>query len=192
MLIYSVIDKIKDVKNDEAQTTRNRIVYVTTILLVLSFAVTSLMSVFSIDKIINSENRNMAELLANNIKKSVNESIGQRKTKKAYDVISDSHIICVFGMSIGNTDKMWWEYIVKWLIENERNKLIIFWCVDESYLRKKLPAKIIRLNNQIKRMVFEKGQASYDDAFYNKVKARIMISYNASIFSFPIDEEIDD
>lgn len=126
------------------------------------------------------------------IKKSVNASIGQRKTKKAYDVISDSHIICVFGMSIGNTDKMWWEYIVKWLIETARNKLVVFWRVEERVLRKNIPSRRIRMNDKIKRMVFEKGRADYDDTYYDKVKSRIMISYNASIFSFPLDEETDD
>ena len=56
----------------------------------------------------------------------MNNSIGQRKTERAFDIINKSRIICVFGMSIGNTDKMWWEALVEWLASNENNKLVIF------------------------------------------------------------------
>ncbi|MDE6531016.1 MAG: bacteriophage abortive infection AbiH family protein [Lachnospiraceae bacterium] len=83
------------------------------------------------------------------IKRRMNNSIGQRKTEKAVEIINKSHIICVFGMSIGNTDKMWWEALVEWLVSNEYNKLIIFWKGFENALEKKLPSKTIRLNDRI-------------------------------------------
>ena len=54
------------------------------------------------------------------IKKRMNYSIGQRKTENAISVIKDSHIVCIFGMSIGNTDKMWWEELINWLKTNEK------------------------------------------------------------------------
>lgn len=119
------------------------------------------------------------------IKRRMNNSIGQRKTERAFDIINKSHIICVFGMSIGNTDKMWWEALVEWLVSNENNKLVIFWKGFEDALKKKLPSKMIRLNESIKRKVFDKGRGKYDDSYYGKIKSRIMISYNSKIFSLP-------
>lgn len=119
------------------------------------------------------------------IKRRMNNNIGQRKTENAIDIINNSHIICVFGMSIGNTDKMWWEALVEWLISNENNKLIIFWKGFEEALKKKLPSKMIRLNESIRRKVFDKGRGKYDETYYVKIKNRMMISYNSHIFSLP-------
>lgn len=126
------------------------------------------------------------------IKRRMNNSIGQRKTESAIEVINQSHIICVFGMSIGNTDKMWWEELIKWLMVSENNKLIIFLKGYEDALKKKLPSAIIRLNEKNRRIIFEKGKGKYDDSSYQKIKDRIMISYNASIFSFPRVQEVKD
>lgn len=119
------------------------------------------------------------------IKRRMNNSIGQRKTEKATDIINKSHIICVFGMSIGNTDKMWWETLVEWLVSNDYNKLIIFGKGFENALEKKLPSKTIRLNERIKRELFDKGRGKYDESYYEKIKNRMMISYNSKIFSLP-------
>lgn len=119
------------------------------------------------------------------IKRRMNNSIGQRKTEKATEIINKSHIVCVFGMSIGNTDKMWWEVLVEWLASNENNKLVFFWKGFEDALKKKLPSKVVRLNESIKRMVFDKGRGKYDENYYKKIKNRIMISYNSNIFSLP-------
>lgn len=115
----------------------------------------------------------------------MNNSIGQRKTEKAVEIINKSHIICVFGMSIGNTDKMWWETLIEWLVLNNHNKLIIFWKGFEDALKKRLPSKTIRLNEKIKRELFDKGRGKYDESYYEKIKNRMMISYNSQIFSLP-------
>lgn len=123
------------------------------------------------------------------IKKRMNNSIGQRKTEDAVDTINKSHIVCVFGMSIGNTDKMWWEELIKWLVSDENNKLVIFWKGYEDALKKKLPSTMIRLNEKIRKEIYQKGKGKYDESYYSRIKDRIMISYNASIFSLPKVEE---
>lgn len=144
-----------------------------------------ILGVNDIDQIGNDSLKKEEIFLDTFVKRRMNNNIGQRKTEKAMDVINKSHIICVFGMSIGNTDKMWWEALVEWLISNENNKLIIFWKGFEEALKKKLPSKMIRLNESIRRKVFNKGRGKYDDTYYNKIKNRIMISYNSKIFSLP-------
>lgn len=40
--------------------------------------------------------------------------------------IKNSTIICIFGMSLGETDKRWWNLILEWLKEKENRKLLIF------------------------------------------------------------------
>lgn len=124
------------------------------------------------------------EFLDTFIKNRMNNSIGQRKTERAKRIIEDSHIICIFGMSIGNTDKMWWEEIVKWLNESENNKLIIYYKDHNNELERKLPVNIIRLNNRIKREILEKGGANIKNLDIDQVKERIFIAYNSQIFRF--------
>lgn len=47
--------------------------------------------------------------------------------KKALHVISESQIICIFGMSIGETDAIWFSTVITWLKSNINRHLIIFW-----------------------------------------------------------------
>lgn len=124
--------------------------------------------------------KNDTEFLDTFIKRRMNNSIGQRKTEHAQKLIEESHIICIFGMSIGSTDKMWWEEIVKWLNASDDNKLVIYYKGYEE-LNRKLPVHIIRLNNRLKRQILEKGGA---DTKNSNIKNRIFISYNADIFNF--------
>lgn len=124
------------------------------------------------------------EFLDTFIKKRMNESIGQRKTQQAKSMIENSSVICVFGMSLGNTDKMWWEELISWLKVDENNILIIYYRGYEDKLSKKIPANTIRLNNRLKREILEKGGVDVKTTFAERLKARIFISYNTNIFNF--------
>ena len=87
-------------------------------------------------------------------------------------------------MSIGNTDKIWWEEVINWLSNNKNNKLIIYYKVFEERMIKRIPSKTIRLNNKIKKEILEKGKANNVDSVVDDIKNRIFISYNTNIFNF--------
>lgn len=125
-----------------------------------------------------------SEFLDTFVKQRTNNAIGQLKVQSVKEVIEKSHIICVFGMSLGNTDKIWWEEIVKWLTKNGYNKVVIFMKGYEDVFTKKMPSKTIRLKNSIKRRFFEQGRGNFNEEMYEEVKDRIMISYNSDIFNF--------
>lgn len=128
--------------------------------------------------------KNDAEFLDTFIKRRMNNSIGQRKTEHAQKLIGASHIICIFGMSIGSTDKMWWEEIINWLNASDKNKLVIYYKGYKEELNRKLPVNTIRLSNRLKKEILEKGGADMENPNIDKVKQRIFISYNANIFNF--------
>lgn len=45
--------------------------------------------------------------------------------------IKNSDIICIFGMSIGESDITWWKSIGEWLLANQNHELVIcFWSKD--------------------------------------------------------------
>lgn len=60
------------------------------------------------------------------IKPEKNKAIGYQIDETSEKYISNSSIICIYGMSIGETDKVWWKRIGKWLIKNESKALIYF------------------------------------------------------------------
>lgn len=143
-----------------------------------------ILGVNDVDQINSGFLKKDAEFLDTFIKRRMNNSIGQRKTEHAQKLIEDSHIICIFGMSIGSTDKMWWEEIVKWLNKSDNNKLVIYYKGYNDELDRKLPANTIRLTNRLKRKILEKGGVNAESPNIDKIKDRIFISYNSSIFNF--------
>lgn len=66
------------------------------------------------------------------VKPSLNELLRQGNDINATNLITQSKIICVYGMALGATDKKWWQLLVNWLAENSSRQLVIF-DYDEKY-----------------------------------------------------------
>lgn len=140
-------------------------------------------------QISNKELVNDKEFLDSFVKVNINATTGQRRMKHAEEIIKASRIICVFGMSIGDTDKLWWERIVKWLRENQNNKFLIFYRTNEEErvrLRRKNPIAVNRLTNEIKSNFLSKCGVRNDDKDYEMIANRIFVSYDTEmkIFDF--------
>lgn len=60
------------------------------------------------------------------IKKQANENYRENTDSKAYNLLKSSQLIYVYGMSIGETDSLWWERICEWLAANSYHHLIIY------------------------------------------------------------------
>ena len=59
------------------------------------------------------------------IKRPTNESYLENTDSKAFQIISNSHLIYVYGMSVGDTDKLWWDRLCSWLAANTERHLIL-------------------------------------------------------------------
>lgn len=60
------------------------------------------------------------------LKPLLNQQSGQGHDQDALSCIKQSDEICIFGMSLGETDLIWWQRIGLWLISNSRHQLLIF------------------------------------------------------------------
>lgn len=60
------------------------------------------------------------------IKTFFNESYNKKRLQKAEQIIEDSDIICVYGMSLGQSDFSWITKLKNWLLADERHHLIYF------------------------------------------------------------------
>ena len=119
------------------------------------------------------------------IKRQANEYLGQEKTKRAQEIISKSKIICIFGMSIGSTDQMWWEELVNWLLSSTIKKLVIFWKGNETELERTIPTRVILLKKKIIKDFLDKGKGKHSEEEVEKIQNQIIVMFNSKIFSFP-------
>ena len=60
------------------------------------------------------------------IKKESIDAVGQTWREDTFSVINKSNIICIFGVSLGESDSDYWEQIAQWLKTADNRHLIIF------------------------------------------------------------------
>lgn len=60
------------------------------------------------------------------IKPALNHDYGSDFDLSAKNVIAKSDIIAIYGVSYGDTDKLWWEEITNWLRQTPEHKLVAF------------------------------------------------------------------
>lgn len=122
-------------------------------------------------------NPNDSQLL---IKKDIIDKAGNKEIYKAKMIIDNSDIVCIYGMSIGATDQMWWKYISKWLKEDKNRILIIFAHDNESYA-------VGKFTNDCKNKMCEKFKNNGElDGEWDLIKKQVHVEVNADIFNFNV------
>lgn len=142
-----------------------------------------ILGVNDIDQIDNKEFVNNQFYRLCLVKEEANKRFGQNKIQDARSMIDRSMIICVFGMSIGSTDKMWWEYIGKWLIESEKRRLIIY--VKRNNLLKRVTKRAL-FSSQNEILDRFKVNVALSDGEWDKISQQIYIKYDSDVFSFKL------
>lgn len=59
------------------------------------------------------------------IKIQANATYLENTDVKASELLKNSHLIYIYGMSIGETDKIWWERVCTWLCASQDRHLIV-------------------------------------------------------------------
>lgn len=65
------------------------------------------------------------------VKSAIISSLGSFQQRQAKSKIEHSDIVCIFGMSRGETDSYWWQFILNELLESKNFHLIIF-CYEQN------------------------------------------------------------
>ena len=60
------------------------------------------------------------------IKTAINDVSGNNVIPRIQKILEESTYICLFGLSIGETDNFWWQYIISWLLKNSAHRLILY------------------------------------------------------------------
>ena len=140
-----------------------------------------ILCVDNVSQIANEAFQNDRRITDYMIKTNVNKALGERKIEIAKEIIDNSRYICLFGLSIGDTDSTWWKYLVEWLNRSDTNRLVLF-VKDDSKVQRSGAEKVrIRDKN---RAFF--GSRSYctDAKLYDKIRDKIIIVRNSKIFTY--------
>lgn len=93
---------------------------------------------------------------------------------EAMRIIDRSNIVCIFGMSLGKSDRRWWQYIANLLISisSPLYKLVIF-SYDLNGTNLTVPPARIRKKDRIKEAFL--ASAETNDAVTNRIKTQIQV-----------------
>lgn len=116
------------------------------------------------------------------IKQNVLKESGNLNIEKAKKIIDNSNYVCLFGLSIGDTDSLWWKYLLEWLQKDLNNRLVIYF--KENGNVSFSAQQILRKRNECRKKFIKQAQCTKDEII-DKVKRRIIIINNSEIFNIP-------
>ena len=91
--------------------------------------------------------------------------------------IKNSDIICIFGMSLGKTDAIWWKTINEWLLASTNHRIIIYW-YEKSGINRLSPFEYLTKIDDIKRKLCSFSNLTDDQL--NLVESKIFIIINTN------------
>jgi hypothetical protein len=107
------------------------------------------------------------------------ENIGNGIVQKIENGINRSDVIYIFGMSLGETDKIWWEKILHWMIEDKKHILIVSnYSPDFSYVN--LMDMLVNEGEIKSKLIRYLSDKSNEDIFDNQ----LFVVNNPSIFEY--------
>ena len=117
------------------------------------------------------------------VKAEVNKRFGNDKIQTVRSYIDSSVAVCIFGMSLGATDKMWWNYICKWLQGADKRRLIIFSKPDQDMPRITKHRLFFSENIVLENLRVNTG---INDAEWNRIVGKIFIKFDSDLFDFKL------
>lgn len=150
-----------------------------------------ILGIDNITQIKNPALQNNPDLTDYIIKTKVNEALGELKIEQTKNIINESKYICMFGLSIGDTDNYWWSYLIEWLSKDITNKLVLY-TYDNTLVHLSAQEKLRYQNISRKNLVSKNINADYKKD--SDIKKQIIVIHNSDIFNFSnieikIDEE---
>lgn len=110
------------------------------------------------------------------IKSNAISEYGTMTTSLSKQTIESSKIICVFGMSFGDTDRTWWNTIKNWLNKEKDNQLILY--IYEPDINPSSISNFNRVKYNIYKHLFQSDILKDQDTFKN----RVHFSFNKDLF----------
>jgi len=116
----------------------------------------------------------------------------QIPAKKAIDTIKSSNIICVFGASMGETDKTWWKEVGNWLQNKDKFLIIFDVCGDED--ERISPLSFLSRENDVntrKEAIYGRVAtlAERTDTIKEESRKKVIIELDNTMFNFKLPKK---
>lgn len=147
-----------------------------------------IMGVNDLSQITNPDFANDPEIIAEIVKPQQNIDARTAYDDAVTTVINNSHIICIYGMSIGDTDKKWWEIISGWL-EKSENHILVILSHKDNYNKKFIHNQNKHVNEI--RHTFLKHSSQSED-IKQRISKRIYIGINNDVFEVKCSKSLED
>lgn len=141
-----------------------------------------IMGVNDATQIINEAFANDEDVIREIVKPRQNLDIRSNYEKQVVSVINASDIICVYGMSIGETDKKWWSHIAQWLAKSDKRALIIL-KYDEKY-DKRFPFRQNKFIDAVTNKFLELSEQAKE--VRDKIRSRVFVGMNHNVFEMSL------
>ena len=120
------------------------------------------------------------------VKPSLNKYLRLANDSATTDIINQSKIICIYGMSLGATDKKWWSYILSWLNNGSDRQLVIF-DYDKTYNQSNQFGWLEKEDTFIDKLSLYGNGINVE-----KLRPRIHIAVHKNIFEMDLAKEHDE
>lgn len=147
-----------------------------------------IMGVNDPSQITNLDFSNDPEIISEIVKPQLNIDARTGYDSSVTSIINNSHVICVYGMSLGDTDKKWWEQIAKWLEKSEDHILVIL-SYEEKY-NKKFVHNQNKYTNKIRNAFLR--HSDLDNDIKDRISQRIYIGINNNVFEVKCVKSYED
>lgn len=115
------------------------------------------------------------------VKPLLNNAYDRNRIKETKKTIKSSDVICVFGMSLGDTDSTWRNLLSEWLFENEKHQLFYYWYEYAILSNFTLPERIAKMDEARIRFLKELMHLSSSDSC--KILHQVHIPCCSNIFN---------
>lgn len=143
---------------------------------------TMIIGVNDATQIENKDFSNDEEVVREIVKPIQNSDSRTNYEKQVISVINSSNIICIYGMSIGDTDKKWWAHIAEWLAKSEKRALVIL--KHEKKYDKRFPFRQNKLTDAVINRFLELSDQA--EEIKTIIRPRIFVGMNHNVFSMKI------
>lgn len=134
-----------------------------------------------IDQIENKEFRKSVKIKQVLVKPDYNRRLGHLIDVECDNIIEKSNIMCLFGLSLGDTDKRWWEQVGRTLLNSSHSILIIFEKGEEIDPNMKFDS--FDKEDLVKDKFIQKsGLTKLNADQLESVKKKIYVGYNTDLF----------
>lgn len=128
------------------------------------------------------------KLLRAFVKPYFNFAFDEQRVVDANEIITKSDVICIYGMSLGDSDEIWVENIYNWLLQNSNHHLICYKYSERRFNRLNQDEIMDEEDERIEKIITRicKGRERKDE-FYNQI--HVPVEFDIFDFKRIIEDE---